>query len=146
MKDFAIDYYALVTVASLGVFQLAAIHGGLRGLLVFRSPLVTRLVGFGLPLAAALWFFASEDRNVSDHLGGLSSNEIALTFFLGTVTAWTITAALSSIVNARTLGGGGPAAVGLESLRDKTYLRALSLSLRHWSGKWRAQMKRYSSG
>ena len=146
MKEFSIDYYILVTVASMGVFQLAAIRGGLRGLLIFKSPLVTRLVGFGLPLAAALWFFGAEDRNVSDNLGGLSANEVALKYFVGTVTAWTVTAALSSIVNARTHRGGSPAAVGLEALRDTTYFRALSLSLRHWSRKWRAQMKRYFSG
>jgi len=146
MKDFSIDYYILVSVASMGVLQLAATRSGLKGLLVFKSPLVTRIVGAVLPLASIIWFFGSENRNVSDHLGGLSSNEIALTFFVGALTAWVVTVAVSSVVNARADQGAATNAPGIDALRDTTYFRALSLNIRHRSRIWRAQTKQYFSG
>ncbi len=146
MKDFSIDYYILVTVASMGVLQLAASRSGLKGLLVFRSPLVTRIVGAILPLASVIWFFGGEDRNISDHLGGLSSNEVALTFFVGVLTAWVVTVTVSSAVNARMHRGAATTALGIDALRDTTYYRALPLNLRLRSKIWRAQTKRYFSG
>ena len=146
MKDFSIDYYILVTVASMGVLQLVASRGGLRGLLLFQSPMMSRIVGAVLPLASVIWFFGSEDRNISDHMGGLSSNEVALTFFVGGVTAWVVTVAVSSAVNARAHRGSPATALGIDSLRDATYVRAVTHNLRRWSRIWRAQTKQYFSG
>ncbi|MDP6108367.1 MAG: hypothetical protein QGI33_08035, partial [Candidatus Brocadiia bacterium] len=107
---------------------------------------VARLLGFGLALAAAFWFFGTEERNISDHLGGLSSNEVALTFFVGVLTAWVVTVTVSSAVNARMHRGAATTALGIDALRDTTYYRALPLNLRLRSKIWRAQTKRYFSG
>jgi hypothetical protein len=145
LKSFSIDYYILVTVAAFGVLQIAASLGGLKGLSIFRSAVATRLFGFGLPLAAVIWFFGTADRNISDHLGGLSSNEVALAFFLGTMTAWLLTVVVTSVINARTHRGGASPRFGLHALKDATYFRALSQSLRYWSREWRTQTKSYFS-
>lgn len=145
LKSFSIDYYILVTVAAFGVLQIAASLGGLKGLLIFRSAAATRLFGFGLPLAAGIWFFGTEDRNISDHLGGLSANEVALAFFLGALTAWVITVVVTSLLNARKHLGGPSPRFGLHALQDATYVRALSQNLRYWSREWRTQTKSYFS-
>jgi hypothetical protein len=145
LKSFSIDYYILVTVAAFGVLQIAASLGGLRGLLIFGSAVVARLLGFGLALAAAFWFFGTEDRNVSDHLGGLSSNEVALAFFMGSLTAWLLTVVITSVTNARTYRGGPSPRFGLHALQDSTYLRAVAQNIRYWSREWREQTKSYFS-
>ena len=138
MKAFSIDYYILVTVSAVGVFQLVAMHGGLRGILVFRPSLLSALLWAAFPLAAVAWFFVTKDRKVSDHMGGLSSNEIALAFFVGVVTAWVLTVAITSILNhSRDREEADPGA-GLESLSRTTYYRAVLHRVRRWYGEWRS--------
>lgn len=138
MKAFSIDYYILVTVSAVGVFQLVAMHGGLRGILVFRPSRLSALLWAAFPLAAVAWFFVTKDRKVSDHMGGLSSNEIALAFFVGVVTAWVLTVAITSILNhGRDREEADPGA-GLESLSRTTYYRAVLHSVRRWYGEWRS--------
>ena len=137
MKAFSIDYYILVTVSAVGVFQLVAMHGGLRGILVLRPSRVSALLWAAFPLAAVVWFFVSKDRKVSDHLGGLSSNEIALAFFVGVVTAWVLTVVVTSVLNRDHDEEPGDPKSGLESLASATYFRAVSHNLRYWYGQWR---------
>ncbi len=138
MKAFSIDYYILVTVSAVGVFQLVAMHGDLRGILVFRPSRISALLWAAFPLAAVVWFFVAKDRKVSDHMGGLSSNEIALAFFVGVVTAWVLTAAVTSVVNRR-LDRQAPDEPrdGLESLTSATYFRSVLHNLRYWYRQWR---------
>ncbi len=138
MKAFSIDYYILVTVSAVGVFQLVAIHGGLRGLLVLRPSRISALIWAALPIAAVAWFFITKDRKVSDHMGGLSSNEIALAFFVGVVTAWVFTVTFTSILNHRRGMEAGVTGTGLETLSRTTYFRAVLRSVRCWYGEWRS--------
>jgi hypothetical protein len=138
MKAFSIDYYILVTVSAVGVFQLVAMHGGLRGLLVLRPSRISALIWAALPIAAVAWFFITKDRKVSDHMGGLSSNEIALAFFVGVVTAWVFTVAFTSILNHRRGMETGDTGTGLETLSRTTYFRAVLRSVRCWYGEWRS--------
>ena len=74
MFSFAVDYFIMVFVASLGVMQTAASIGGLRGLLVFKNPLVARPLGIAIAIAAIAWFFVVAERNINDYEGGLDSN------------------------------------------------------------------------
>ena len=138
MKAFSIDYYILVTVSAVGVFQLVAMHGGLRGILVFRPSRLSALLWAAFPLAAVAWFFVTKDRKVSDHMGGLSSNEIALAFFVGVVTAWVLTVAVTSILNHSRDREEADPGTGLESLSRTTYYRAVLHSVRRWYGEWRS--------
>ena len=142
MNTNAIDYYIAVTVSAIGVLQLAASFGGLRGLLFLTSPLATRIIGLLLPLGSVVWFFATGTRNISDHLGGLDSNQVSLLFFLGNLTAWVLTVIVTSIVNSRRLEDPQQG-VGLAALRNDTFYRALRRSVCRWVREWRTLMKPY---
>ena len=131
MKPFSAEYFILVVISAIGVFQLAALHGGLRGMGIFQSPWITKILGMLFPLTAVFWFFGTKDRKLSDHLGGLSSNEIALAFFLGVVTAWVLTITISSIVNHNRWKKPVEPGDGLDSLAKTTYFRALLHNLRN---------------
>ena len=82
MFSFAGDYFLMVFVASMGVMQAAASIGGLRGLLVFKNPLIARALGIGVAIAAVAWFFLVTERNINDYEGGLDSNEQGCCSFL----------------------------------------------------------------
>ena len=90
MFSFVVDYYLFVTVSAFGAIQIASSVASLHGLVLLRSVLATRAVGLGLAVAAAVWFFAVEDRNINDYEGGLDSNIQALLFFLGASTAYAV--------------------------------------------------------
>ncbi len=51
MFTFATDYYLCVLIAAIGVLQIAFSIGKIRGLLIFKSPIIAR--GGGLALAVA---------------------------------------------------------------------------------------------
>lgn len=137
MKAFSIDYYILVTVSAVGVFQLVAMYAGLRGILLLRPSRISALLWAVFPVAAAAWFFGTEDRKLSDHMGGLSSNEIALAFFVGVVTAWALTVAVTSILNHNRDREEADPGVGLESLSRTTYFRAVLHNVRCRYREWR---------
>ena len=136
MKEFSIAYFIFITVTSMGVVQFAASRYNLEGLLIFRSLFITRMIGLVLPIGASLWFFTSENRNISDHLGGLSGNAVALTFFLGTTAGWLITAIISSAVNTNTHVESSKPVLGITALQDTTYFRALYIIIRNRSKIW----------
>ena len=137
MKAFSIDYYILVTVSAVGVIQLAAMHSGLRGMLVLGPSRISTAIWAAFPLGAVAWFFVTKDRKVSDHLGGLSSNEIALAFFVGVVTAWVLTVAVTSVLNHKRDREEPTPGAGLESLSETTFFRALLNNVRYWYREWR---------
>jgi len=101
MFTFAVDYFIMVFVASLGVMQAAASVGGLRGLLVFKNPLIARTLGIAIAIAAIVWFFAVAERNINDYEGGLDSNQQGLLFFLAVAASGVLTCALTSLWNRR---------------------------------------------
>ena len=146
MFNFTVDYYLFALIASLGVLQVAASLGNLRGLLVFKSPVLARTLGLMAPIAAFIWFFTSETRNLNDYEGGLDGNYQALLFLLGAVSATIITALLTSIVNARLAGREPEPGEGLEALAHNSYAKAVRHSLRYWWRNWRTQTKSYFSG
>ena len=146
MFTFAVDYYLFVFIAGLGVIQIAVSLGPLRGLLIVRSPIAARVLGLSLAVAAFLWFFTSDTRNINDYEGGLDANLQSLWFFLGAATATIVTLALSSLSNARMNGGDPAPGEGLDALRNTNYVRALAHSLRYWWREWRTQTKSYFSG
>ena len=101
MFTFAVDYFLMIFVASLGVMQAAASIGGLRGLLVFKNPLIARPLGIIIAIAAVIWFFMVAERNINDYNGGLDSNEQGLLFFLAVAASGIFTCVLTSLVNWR---------------------------------------------
>ena len=127
---FAADYFILVFVAGVGAIQVAASVGGLRGLLVFKTPLVARAVGLLVAVAAFVWFFTTTEWNINDYEGGLDSNDQALLFFMAIMAAGIFTLGLSSVVNFRMRDDGADPAAGFDALRGACYVRALGRSLR----------------
>ncbi len=146
MFTFATDYFLLVFVSTIGVIQLSASLGGLKGLLVFKSPVVARPLGIILVVAAIVIFFATEDRILNDFKGGLDANTQALFFFLGVLAGGAVTFIGSSLINIRMNDADASPGSGFDALRDTNYLRALVLSLRYWTRNWRQQMRSYFSG
>lgn len=170
MFTFAGDYFLMIFVASLGVMQAAASIGGLRGLLVFKNPLIARPLGIIIAIAAIVWFFIVDERNINDYNGGLDSNEQGLLFFLAVAASGIFTCALTSMVNWRMADSRPPfedrdrlrrndgmdsdssveaPEVGLGSLRHSSWLQALGRNYRYWFSEarcWRTQIKRYFFG
>ena len=153
MFTFAADYFIVVFVASLGVMQTAASIGGLRGLLVFKNPLVARPLGIAIAIAAIAWFFVVAERNINDYEGGLDSNEQGLLFFLAVAASGVLTFILTSPLNARMrrrMGNGERAPdAGLGAMRHSNWFQALAHNYRYWFSEarcWRTQIKRYFFG
>ena len=153
MFSFALDYFIMVFVASLGVMQAAASIGGLRGLLLFKNPIIARALGIAIAIVAIVWFFAVAERNINDYEGGLDSNQQGLLFFLAVAASGILTCALTSLWNRRlrvsaTAPEQAPGA-GLGSLKSEGWWQALSRNYRYLFNEatcWRTQIKRYFSG
>jgi hypothetical protein len=146
MFTFATDYYLFVLIATTGVLQIALSIGQIRGLLIFKSPIIARGLGLTLTAAAFIWFFRTGDRNINDYEGGLDANAQALFFFFGAFSAVIVTYVVASIVNYRMAGPNAPRDAGLDAVRDTNYARALARSLSYWWKNWRTQTKDYFSG
>ena len=132
MITFAVDYYLFTFVAAIGVIQIAGSVGRLQGLLVFKSPIAAQTFGLTLAIAALIWFFTTDSRNINDRDGGLDANDQALFFSMGAASAMAATAVLSSLFNVRMTGGNRAPAAGLDALRYTNYVRAVGRSLRYW--------------
>ena len=146
MLTFATDYFLLVFIATLGVIQLAASLGGLKGLLVFKSPFVARPLGLALVIGSFLLFFSTDERNLNDYQGGLDANTQALFFFLGVLAGGGVTFVGSSVINLRMKNDSPLTHGGFDALRETNYVWSLARSLGYWSRNWRQQMKSYFSG
>ena len=146
MFTFATDYFLLVFIASIGVLQIAASLGRLKGLLIFKTPLVARGLGLVLVIGAFVMFFGTGARNLNDYQGGLDAPDQGLFFFLGGFAGIGVTFALSSLVNLRMNWERPSPEAGLDALRETNYVTALRLSLAYWLREWRTQMKSYFSG
>ena len=146
MFTFAIDYFILVFVATIGVLQISASLGRLRGLLLLKPPVVASTLGLLLVVASFIWFFSTGTRNINDYEGGLDAPTQALFFFLGSLAGVVVTFGVSSLVNLRMNGEEPSPGAGLDALRDTNYANALAHSLTYWWKEWRTQMKSYFSG
>ena len=94
----ALDYFILVFLSSLGVYQIAAIHAKLDGLCFFRQPVVQYIFGILAVIGAFCWFFTSEERNIHTTIEGAQQ----LGLFLGSIVAsWVFTNILASIMQAK---------------------------------------------
>ena len=146
MFSFSTDYFLFVFVSGIGAIQVAASLGDLKGLLLLQSKTLTRALGLALPVAAAVWFFSTEARNINDYEEGLDANSQALFFFFGAFSAVIATFVVASIVNYRMAGSTAPRDAGLDAVRDTNYAKALARSLSYWWKNWRKQTKDYFSG
>lgn len=138
MSAFFIDYLIFVFLFALGVIQIAASLSGLIGILFFRKPLVSRILGLVIIITAISWFYLSSDRNLNDVYGGLDANDQSGLFALGVIAALFTTLVISSVTNMVRLNNDTMFSEneGLASLRRYTYYVALSKNLRYWVKRW----------
>lgn len=136
---FSLDYFLLIFLATCGVLQLISLLNGL----IFIS-FTTRFI-IGLPLAIVLiagpfiWFFISENRNVSDTAIGLDGNQQAILFILGSLAGLIFTLIVTSLRRTKLDNYAEHYSSGLDALRQTSYLRALTLTFRriNWNEKLR---------
>ncbi len=146
MFTFVIDYYILSLMLNVAVIQISASIGNISNLLFIKNTFATRVIGAILITAGFAIFFGTANRNVNDNNGGMDSNDQALYFFLGLMSAWLVTVSISSIINRDQNKQCLKCKDGLESLRKTTYIPALMTNLLNWQANWRILIKNYFFG
>jgi hypothetical protein len=128
-----LDYFILVFISSLGVYQIAAIHAKLDGLCFFRNPVVQYIFGILAIIGAFVWFFTSTDRNIHTSVQG--SQQLGL-FLASIVASYAFTVILSSIMKAKVDSQSAIPRedkqydMGVETLKKMTVLGGIRSSLR----------------
>lgn len=127
------DYFILVCIASIGVYQIASIHAGLKGLWFFPWPKVQYVFGFLLIAGAFIWFFLSKNRNYQHSTEG--SQQLFL-FLCGIFAAYIFTAVISSFIQAKVKAQnasnvrGKQYEIGVETLKETTILGGIISSIK----------------
>ncbi len=94
----ALDYFLLVFIGSIGVYQIASIPAGLRGLWFFGQPVLQCLFGIAVIVSGFAWFFTDENRNFQHTVEG--AQQLGL-FLISIIAAYVFTAVLASIIQAK---------------------------------------------
>lgn len=129
----ASDYFILVLIASIGLYQIVAITAKLDGLCFFKRPLPQIVFGALLIAGAYIWFFTSDERNIQHTVEG--SQQLGL--FLGAiVVGYVVTGILASAIQAKVRTRvNNPEkekahAIGIESLKTNTFLGSIRSRMR----------------
>ena len=129
----ALDYFILVFVSSVGVYQIVSIPVGLKGLWFFTNRKLQYFIGFMAVAGVFGWFYTSEHRNVQHTVEG--SQQLAL-FLIAIIAAYVTTAVIASIIQAL-VGSKESVAVegkqqdlGMEKLKSTTLVGGILTSLR----------------
>lgn len=129
----ALDYFILVFISSMGVYQIAAIHAKLDGLCFFKNQVIQFIFGILAVIGAFGWFFTSEDRNVHTSVEG--SQQLGL-FLASIIASYLFTAILASIMQVKVrYKEGSPREnkqydMGIETLKKTTLFGGIMSSLR----------------
>ena len=83
-----IDYFLFVFIAAIGVYQIAALTAGLRGLCFYRNSKIQAAFGVLAISGAVGWFFTAENRNVQHNVEG--TQQLGL-FLMAIVSAYIVT-------------------------------------------------------
>jgi len=130
------SYTFFVFWASLGVLQLAALGGGLRGMLFFRRPVLTYLFALVTIGTAYYWFFFHNSRidtimRQTVLEGKQQFAYFCLGAFLGVVVTMVVTSMLGWLRREPGSAKKNPGE-GLEALTQLTYFQAVKRSLKSW--------------
>ncbi len=126
MAELAVEYFLLVLISCCGVLQFVAARWKLRGISFFNRTTFGYLFA-ALAIAGAFsWFFTVEDRC----LPGLEGAEVFALFIAGSLSAFLITASLTSVINRKlhlsTEQHNPEEKPGLDTLRRMTYFQAIA--------------------
>ncbi len=120
----ALDYFVLVFIAAIGVYQIASIPAGLRGLWFFRQHKVQYFFGILAILGVFGWFYTSEERNIQHTVEGAQQ----LWLFLGAIVfAYFINAILASVIQAAVSKRGDSPIRGKQQDRGMETLKTMTL-------------------
>ncbi|MBM3155849.1 MAG: hypothetical protein FJ004_01010 [Chloroflexi bacterium] len=129
----ALDYFVLVFLASMGVYQIVSIFAKLDGICLFKQQWLQYIFGLLALVGAFGWFFTSKERNVQHTVEG--SQQLGL--FLGAIVAsWVVTNILASIIQAkvdtRAVDPGEEKyyKLGIESLKTNTLIGSIMNNIR----------------
>jgi len=129
----ALDYFVLVFIAAAGVYQIAAVPAGLRGLWFFNHWVLQCIFGAAVIAGAFAWFYATGERNVQHTVEGAQQ----LSLFLGAIVlSYLCTGIVASIIHLRSssAGAGRPedkaSEVGMRTLKTTTMLGSILDRLR----------------
>jgi hypothetical protein len=129
----ALDYFVMVFVASLGVYQIVSIYAKLDGICLFKQRWLQYIFGLLAIVGAFGWFFTSKERNVQHTVEG--SQQLGL-FLAAIVASWVVTNILASIIQAKVdtrvdnPGEEKHYKLGIESLKTRTFLGSIMTNLR----------------
>ncbi len=118
----ALEYFALVFVAVVGVLQLVAAYNELRGVSFFSRKIYGYLFAALTVGPALAGFFTWLSRNPS---GIIHGREQFAFFILALIAALSFTLAVSSLLKNRRLRGNHAQHDGLEAVREVTFFQAL---------------------
>ena len=134
----AFDYFLLIFIASIGVYQIISIPAKLKGLWFFNNQALQYIFGALTIIGIFGWFFTEHQRNTPPIVEG--SQQLAL--FLGAiVAAYFATVILASIMEAgmEPQGKNPPQETqygqGMEDLKTATVFSSILSRLRQKSGK-----------
>jgi len=128
-----LDYFILVFISSLGVYQIAAIPAKLDGLCFFKHPAIQYIFGILAIIGVFGWFFTSSDRNIHTTVEG--SQQLGL-FLASIIASYVFTTILASIMQAKVNSRGGIPRegrqynMGIETLKRTTLFGGIMSSLR----------------
>lgn len=154
---FADHYFTVAFVASLGVIQLAAARGSLRGLWLARQQSTVRALGLTLlVLGAGLYYLTplwtvgpwadadtgtvqawddaeladiSAAHNVGDTNGGLSGNTQAILMLAGCAASFTLSALVGLVLRRGDIPFSSTPQSGLDALRRGTIVEAAATTM-----------------
>ena len=142
---FGQEYLLLVSLVCVGVVQVAAAYGGLKGLLFFGDRRFSVVLGMAMMLGSLGWFFWDGGRNMPDTNGGIAGASQFSLFVLGGFLALLVTFLVTSLKNfSRRVSGD--TIEGLLSLRETTFFQALLNNLGILWKLYRRLTRKYSSG
>lgn len=142
---FGQEYLLLVLLVCIGVVQVAAAYGGLRGLLFFGDKRFSVVLGMAMILVSLVWFFWDGGRNFPDTGRGIAGASQFVLFVLGGFLALLFTFLVTFLTNfSRRVPGD--TIDGLPSLRETTFVQALLNNLGMLWKLYRRLTRKYSSG
>ena len=130
MDSFASTYLLLILGGCLGVYQIAAVAGGFKGLWFFRNPILTCLGGGSILGGTFGWFFTTTNLNMPH--SEIEGFQQLYLFLLGALLSLVVTFLISSVVNLRGVNPDDAAVIGkgLEDLKGRTVVQAFAYRLK----------------
>ena len=124
------EYFLMVFISCLGLFQLVAVREKLHGISFFNRAIWGYLFAALSIGGAFAWFFAAGDRLAL--FPRLEGSERFALFIAAFFLALVVTLCLSSLIKRRSLSRQDNPEPGLDALRQMTYFQAIT---RHIKGK-----------